>query len=225
MKYWALAILGIVFIGAAAVVLIVLIRTPPSDDPLTICRELIPKDETAGFKLESEGAGKIKVDIGQASSTQERDTKETAEIIGKITDCAEKMHRDVTVVGGVNLPEEPLGEVADRWNDEQGLHVDLRATDEHQQEFLNNLRVPPSAGTKAQVIQSFCHENASCIDCSPMPLDQDSSHVTISLKTDAKLAKVPMIKQPWPVPNPGTKLSPWQLVDPQGKRWVFQCGG
>jgi hypothetical protein len=223
MNRWAwLAV--IVLILAAAVVVIVWIVNPRVDTQIAICAQLIPKDAHVGFTLQNEKGGNIKIDLGQGAQTQLRDTKESADIIEKITACAEKLGRRTIIAGGVNIPEEPLGEVADHWNEEQGLHVDLRVLAPDQQEILNNLRVAPTAGTKAQVMQAFCHDSSDCTLCSPTILNEDMSHVTISLKPDAKTVKVPMTHQPWPVPNPGASLKPWQLVDGQGKRWVYQCG-
>ncbi len=122
----------------------------------------------------------------------------------------------------VSLSPQPLGQVADKWKKDRRLR--LRLMPGTRDVVLNNLRIGPDAGAKEKLIRDWCREKHAgrCVSCDPPEPTSDTFEVLIRLKNGAPVEKAKMDGR-WPVPQPGVRQEPWQLVNSRGERFYYEC--
>jgi hypothetical protein len=192
---------------------------PRSLPEVVICEKVVPGSTTVGLKL-----GRAKdggVDVGFDSSITK--TEANAEALHSFLECIKEQNakKSVNLEGGVDLPKlEPLGEVADHWKGDSDLTLSLMPGSDDV--VLNNIRIGPAAGKKADVVAAWCSGNASCAKCTPPVPVATTRNVEIELIPNPPVEKKVMPGQ-WPLPPPGVSLKPWQLVDQNGNRSFYAC--
>jgi pimeloyl-ACP methyl ester carboxylesterase len=122
----------------------------------------------------------------------------------------------------VNLSPQPIGQVANLWKGDSRLRLRLMPGKKYG--VLNNLLIGPASGTKLELIREWCSQNQArgCVNCDPHEQAVDTVEVQVWLKDTARVEKRQFQGQ-WPVPQPGMKLEPWQLVNPRGERFYYEC--
>lgn len=139
---------------------------------------------------------------------------------------------DVTANGGFasNFPM-PLGQLAHEWEDAGGIAILLDAPvgseDAH---ILNNLKFPAGSGNQGVLLEQFCKDNVSCIQCVGSPIAEklrNAALVTIGYRSkdvpveeEMKTADQSNI---WPIND---TFKPWENIDKNtGKRTIYSCSG
>jgi len=135
-----------------------------------------------------------------------------------LVDFCDKYKKTFTV----SLSPQPVGQVADLWKADSRLR--LRLMPGIRDDVLNNLRIGPDAGPKEIVIRDWCSAKYAgrCVTCDPSEPTSDTFEVLVRLKKAARVEKSKMDGR-WPVPQPGIKLEPWQLVNSRGDRFYYEC--
>ena len=213
-----MAVVGLVLFVALAGVVAYFVYRP--EDIQTLCVEVLPRNQRVGVKLSVKRDGTIDADLGGQRGT---DSGASPPQIEQFIKCLETTRR-VTVENGVRLPLEPIGQVANRWAREGGLK--LRLLPGSNPEVLNNIRIGPAAGPKDRVVRNWCGaaQAENCVRCAPPQPDADTVEVVLELKHGAVVEKK-QLDGTWPVPPPGSKGEPWQLVDEKGERFFYECRG
>lgn len=190
-------------------------RDRPVDN---LCTEVLPHDQRVGLKMDTTGDKTIKVDFGGQRSSPSGASPQQIELFIR---CLETT-RKVVVENGVRLPLEPVGQLANRWQREQGLKIRLMSG--KNDEALNNLGFGPAAGVKEGVVRDWCspQKAGACVVCDPAQPGAQDVEVVVRLRDKAPVVKA-RYGDKWPVPPPGTKLEPWQLVDRNGERFYYEC--
>src|SRR5947208_7570015 len=114
-------IVGIIVLGFVAAYLISFVFRDA--DPLAnVCLEVLPKNQRVGMKFEKQ-PDVIKIDLSGQRGVETGATPEQMEGFVKCLEVASRAK--VTVEDGVRLSLEPVGQVANRWKRESGIHLRL----------------------------------------------------------------------------------------------------
>ena len=194
------------------------------DNEYGICCAPLPQERKTGVELKLNKTGGIDVglrhDAGQGNTPTEAQLRT---FLHCVTTVSNEMGRRVSLTNIVRLPEEPIGQVRNRWAREQD-RPQLAWTPSDSPR-LSLLRIGEEIGTKADIIRRWCKENASCVKCEPSEPNEQTSAVTVTLKPNAQLERKEMRStagERWPVPPPGT-AKPWQDIDDNGIRYFLVC--
>lgn len=222
---------GILVLGGVCVLTLYFIFGPPTDPcegakEACICVALLPEDRQGGFNFKGDKEGAIEVNV---TGERHKPTDASPEQIAAFVTCVENRGRKIKIENGVRLPLEPVGQVANRWNREQGLHIRLLPSDPP--EILPNLAIGPVVDTKVNVLLDWCgpEQAGACVTCKPPDFDESFTEVVVELRTDAKVTRKQM-DGTWPVATldpetnqPTATAEPWQLVDASGRRFYYEC--
>jgi hypothetical protein len=209
----------IAFIFAVVVVFSIWWLVPRPLPEVVICEKIVPGSTSVGLKL-----GRAKdggTDVGFDGSVTKTEAK--GETLHAFLECLGKQNpqKQVNLIGGVDLPKlEPIGEVADHWKEDADLTVSLMPGADNA--VLNNLRIGPAAGTKADVVGAWCSGASACVKCTPSNPNGQTHNVEVELLPNAPVEKK-LMPGKWPLPPAGGMLKPWQLVDQNGDRSFYRC--
>lgn len=227
MRIFAVILVCSVVVGA--IYIIIFLRSPyPYDEDYAVCYALLPEKRKAGISVKGNKKGHIEIalkgEVDQTNTPSESHLKLFLECVIRI---AKQKGKKIKLVNIVRLPQEPLGQVRNRWSREKDIPklAWTRSNDR-----LNLIRIGDAVGTKAGVIRRWCNENASCVQCEPEKPNENTETVTISLKPNAQLERQEMPSttgDPWPVPPKGHDgkpiAEPWQDIDDNGTRYFLVC--
>jgi hypothetical protein len=189
---------------------------------VVICERLVPGVKQVGLKFGRAEGGGVNVDFGGSSTA----TTASPEALHAFLDCLREQNGQRALIlaqGIVDLPlAEPIGEVAEHWKGDADLRLTLIPGGDDK--VLNNLRVGPAAGSKRDVIRNWCsaEQAGPCAKCTPDSPDSSSKYVEIELRANPPVERQEM-PGPWSGAALGKPLEPWQLVEPDGKRYVYKC--
>ena len=190
-------------------------------DPLeNVCVEVLPQNKRVGMKFSRTREGQIEMDLLGERGVQ---SGATPQQIDAFVRCIEATKgEEVVIKNGVRLPLEPVGQVANRWAREPGLHLALMPGSNNK--ALNNLAIGPAVGPKENVIRAWCslQQAGPCVSCEPDQPTADTVEVLIRLRDHAPV-EVKRFPGSWPVPQPGLPSEPWQLVNEKGERFYYEC--
>jgi hypothetical protein len=190
----------------------------PDNLPM-ICAQMLPQNQRVGMSFEPVGKGLLKIHFdGQRGVA----TGATPEQMEKVVSCIERVQGRVVIDNGVRLPLEPVGQVANRWGRESGLH--LRLLPGSNDEALDNLRIGPAVGLKETVITDWCspQQAGSCVTCEPSNPTKETNEVLVRLREGAPADKR-QLDGLSPIPPPGVTPEPWQIVNQKGQRFYYEC--
>jgi len=178
-------------------------------------------------KLLPGAAANVTVDRAEAKGSQFFENEEVRRLVDQdIRDCMKGQWAAVLPYlakqNSVNLPIQPIGEVADHWKTDNDLRLTLMPSGD--QKLLNNLRIGPAVGTKQEIMRKWCgaDETGACVKCTPENPTETTNYVEIQLRPNPKVERE-QLPGVWPNPPAGRQPEPWQLVDPDGKRFVYVC--
>jgi hypothetical protein len=208
----------LIFAGFAIVWFFPRLR-PPENEVLALCSGVLPHNENLGLKFGSKD-NQIDIDIGAVRSV---DSTATAAHLDAFIKCLEAAGKEVKVVNGVTLPIEPIGQVANRWEHENGLKIALLPG--INPEIINNLRIGPAAGTKFEVMRAWCSpaQAGNCVICEPNDLQDSTPQVIVRLRADNSPVDKVQMPGTWQAPQQGIPNAAWQIVDAQGRRFFYEC--
>jgi hypothetical protein len=210
---------AVALIFAVVVVFAIWWLVPRSLPEVVICEKIVPGSTSVGLKLGRAKDGGL--DVGFDGSVTK--TEANSEALHAFLECLsiQNPQKSVNLIGGVDLPKlEPIGEVADHWKSDTDMTLSLMPGLDNA--VLNNLRIGPAAGTKADVIGAWCSGTAACVKCSPSNPGAKTRNVEIELLPNAPVEKK-LMPGKWPLPPPGSALKPWQIVDQNGDRFFYRC--
>jgi hypothetical protein len=211
-------LIALIFAGLAGFAIWWVIPRPLPE--VVVCERLIPGVSKVGLKFGRAKNGGIDVDFG-GSVTKET---ATADVLKAFIDClhGQNAAKSVTVVHAVNFPIEPIGQVADHWKADDDLRLTLMPGGD--EKILNNLRIGPAFGRKQDILRDWCSADkvGACVKCTPENPTETTNYVEIQLRPDPKVERQ-QLPGLWPLPPAGKQLEPWQLVEPDGKRFVYVC--
>jgi|GEM_PF-5154379 len=209
----------IAFIFAAVVGFAIWWINPRPLPEVVICQSVVPGIKQVGLKFNRSRDGGIAVDVG-GTVTGATATPEALQTFFK---CLQQYNKatSVTIVRGVNLDLEPIGQVAEHWKSDDDLRLKLMPGGNWS--ILNNLRIGPAIGRKQDVIRSWCStaQAGRCVKCSPENPSDATQYVEIELRLNPPVEKQ-QLRGVWAGAAPGGKLEAWQLVE-AGKRFVYAC--
>lgn len=221
---FALALVVVVaFVGLAAFVIWWIIPPPvPINEEVAACYRILPDNRKAGVSIEFDKDGNAKINLSGEVGTP---NVPTAEQLKAFRACLNDFLGVVDIGATARQPAAPIGQVADTWNGQNGLNLTLMPSKDDI--VLNNLRFGPDVGSKAEIAERWCAEFAACVTCKPSSPTDDTPEVLIELTNVSKAVKVQMAGI-WPPPmiDPKTgkaKGELWQLVEPDGRRFYFEC--
>lgn len=212
-----ITILGVVAIFAILAAFLIARFNPSPLPEEVICERLIPGVKEVGLKFSRAADGGVDVGLNGKVSTSQA----TAELVDKILECVGS-HNSMKIVHAVNLDLEPIGQVADHWKGDRDLRLKLMPGGD--MSILNNLRIGPVVGKKQEVMREWCgpSQAGNCVKCSPSEPTEDTQYVEISLLPNPPVERQQM-PGTWNGAGPGGKLEPWQLAEPDGRRYLYRC--
>src|SRR5262249_9757741 len=88
----------------------------------------------------------------------------------------------------------------------------------------NNVGIGPAVGPKESVIADWCspQKAGACVTCEPELPTADTVEVLVRLRDGAPVTKR-QLDGTWPIPPPGVRSDPWQLVNEKGERFYYEC--
>ncbi len=117
----------------------------------------------------------------------------------------------------------PLGQIAQKWENEDFFIYLERPDSEANERILNNMRFPAFIGAKQTVLANWCTAFSSCVTCKPDPSKEsfpEKGTINISFTNNSQAKKVKM----WGKWNNPKDL--WELVDTEtGDRYYYICKG
>lgn len=219
--YKLAAVLG----GLALLGFIVWRLTMPATDLWSYCTRLVPGWERMQVTFGTGSQGKVPtLDIGAGRLNDTAD----AAVIAALSQCVrDKSGVEPAVRWLVSIQSEPLGQLANRWNQEPGLRVRLGPSAEQNDiAVLNNLKIGPTnkAVTKVELLQQWCRQSAACVACDPADIAAEASEVEVRLKPKPATSKQ-VYQDVAGAAKPDGTYEPWQLIESDRKRYYFVCQG
>lgn len=223
--------IGVVGVLAALFVYWLIPMSEPCPNGYEVCCRILPESRRAGIQFTSGGDGLGELGVNGGVDRSERPTKDQLDAYLKcVLPLAKEKGDKIKLTNIVRIPQEPIGQVRDRWaREKDGPKLQWARSDDPE---LSLLRIGDDVGIKADVIRDWCLENSLCIGCEPADLNPDTTFVTVSLKPGAKdkLVRKEMPSQtgaPWAVPPKGpdgkSMADPWQDIDDNGTRYYREC--
>ena len=216
----------LLFIVAAVGVILILrvfSDNDPCDNEYSICCQIIPPNRRVGINLAYTKSGGV--DAHLEGTTGQPDAPTEAQLDAFRACIREKGTVSTNIV---SIPQEPLGQVRNRWSREQD--PPNLAWPPRDDSRLNLLRIGEATGTKVDIVARWCRNNSSCVKCDPIEPNLDTQTVHVSLRPDAKLKREEMSSTngaPWPVPPKDEDGNPiaeaWQDIDDDGTRYFLVC--
>src|ERR1700747_123138 len=152
---------------------------------VVICERLIPGVSQVGLKFGRAENGGVSVDFGTSGTT----TTASPDALKAFMDCLREQNaaKSVTIVHGVNIPIEPIGEVADHWKGDDDLRLTLMPGGDDK--ILNNLRIGPAVGRKQDIIRNWCSPDqaGACVTCAPENPTDTTNYVEVHLRPEPKV--------------------------------------
>jgi hypothetical protein len=185
--------------------------------PDSVCLSLLPQKASAGFTVDGKT---INVNIGALQESSGANPEQALSFI----ECLKRSNPEATVQSsnGVIIPREPIGQLSDAWNKEQGLRIALEPNPASPEDnrVLQNLAIGPAAGTKSAVVKNWCTAIAqACVTCDPPDVSQNE--VVVRLKDKAPVERRQMSGR-YP-PSPSNPHQPWEDVNEKGERYYYEC--
>jgi hypothetical protein len=221
-EVWAVmkAIIALAFIFAVLAGFAIWWLIPRPLPEVVVCEKLIPGVKQVGLKFSRAREGGIDIDFGGTATTNSA----TAETLKAFIDCLKEQNasKAINVIRGVNLDLEPIGQVADHWKTDPDLRIKLMPNGEDK--ILNNMRIGPAAGRKQDIIRNWCSPDQAgrCVKCVPDNPTETTTYVEVQLRPTPPVERQQM-PGIWSGAPAGRPLDPWQLVEPDGRRFVFVC--
>lgn len=223
--FWA--IVCMFAIAAAAYAYVVYWTNPRPLPEVVACTQALPNAKDIGISFDITNGKEVTAKFGQSITPGSRRAEDAVAILDAMSRCVAAVRGATFAVerGSAIVSEEaPIGALASIWQaDQSGAVATFSLNSEGDRRPLNNLRIGPDAGPKSDILSRWCASNRACVQCKETRLSPNLVSFNISLKPDAKIKEVPMAKQPWPIPAPGSKPSDWNLVDASGRRTIYQC--
>ncbi|WP_220750615.1 MULTISPECIES: hypothetical protein [Jannaschia] len=189
-----------------------------ADPTVCPCMRILPEDRQLGIKFSVDNGKLTELEFGGSRAQGEAPSADLAE---KFVQCIERVRKDAVVKNFSKLNTSPIGQIANQWLRNNGPQITLRPQNEEEIPIINNLQIGPTSGVRWKILEEWCSgEMSDCVECSDTLAGEQTVAVEVRLRENAPVFRE-FWSDDWPIVDPKRKA--WELVDNEGKRYLYAC--